>query len=165
MLPTFPLKGIFPVILKSAASLGSRGEGRVHEMHDWSVHVYLHRCVYIHVESIGWCWMSSLVTLHLTFEAGFLAEVSVLTALDSQALLSWPAFFLHGFWSEHRSLVGLATNTLVTEPSPHCYFVGYPMFPIGYIEDRYSVLVQKPSNHRQLIWTETPDMELDTRIG
>lgn len=41
------LKGIGSVTLNSAVSLGSRGEGRIHEAHECSVHVGLHRHVHM----------------------------------------------------------------------------------------------------------------------
>lgn len=96
---------------------------------------------------------------------GSLTEVSVLTALDSQPLPCWSDFLL-GFCSEPRSLAGLATGALLPEPSPACYFVVYPAFLIGCIEDRHTTCwFIKPSNHRQLIWEETPDLELDSGTG
>lgn len=105
----------------------------------------------------------SLSPVH--FEVGSLTEVSDLTALDSQPLPCWSDFLL-GFCSEPRSLAGLATDALLPEPSPACYFVVYPAFLIGCIEDRHTTCwFIKPSNHRQLIWEETPDLELDSGIG
>ena len=44
------LKGFGLVTLNSTVSLGSRGEGRVHEAHECSIHVGLHRHEHMYVE-------------------------------------------------------------------------------------------------------------------